>query len=257
VLVMREQGLGDGSRLAYADAGGRGRPLVALHGHFGRGRLWAPLAAALAPGWRVIAPDLPGHGRSAPAADNWLEATVERVGVLIERLGLRTPAVLGHSSGGIAAYTLAARRPDLVGALVTVEAPAVMSAVPDPEAWAGVPRRFATFSELRAAVPSPGHWESAAEFEDGWGFCFDPDDLMRARTALIGDHWRDWRGSRMPGLVVRGALSARLGHAHARELASRRSRTRLVELPGCGHVPQVDNPTAFAAAVRKFLDALV
>jgi esterase len=250
---MRELPLPDGSRMAYFDAGGRGLPLVCLHGHFGRGHQWARVAADLAPGRRVIAPDLPGHGRSDPAGEDWLTDTVERVAGLIAHLGLREPALLGHSSGGIAAYTLAARRPELVTALIAVEAPAVVSAVPDPGAWDAVPARFASFAALRAAVGSPWHWESAVEFDDGWGLRFDPAALMRARTRLIGDHWPDWRASRMPGLVVRGADSPRLGHAHARELAARRSRTRLAELPRCGHVPQDDDPAAFAAVVAEFL----
>jgi pimeloyl-ACP methyl ester carboxylesterase len=252
----RELPLPDGSRMAYFDSGGRGLPLVCLHGHFGRGHLWGPVAAALAPGRRIIAPDLPGHGRSSPAGDDWLVDAVARVGGLIERLGLREPALLGHSTGGIVAYTLAARRPRLIRALISVEAAAVVSAVPDPGAWDGVPARFESFAALRAAVDSPWHWESAAEFDDGWGFRFDAAALLRARAGLIGDHWLDWRGSRIPGLVVRGADSPRLGHAHAREMAARRPRTRLVELPGCGHVPQDDDPAAFAAAVRAFLDGL-
>jgi pimeloyl-ACP methyl ester carboxylesterase len=129
----------------------------------------------------------------------------------------------------------------------------VVSAVPDPDAWDRIPARFPTFADLRAAVDSPLHWESAAEFEDGWGFDFDPGELMRARARLIGDHWRDWRASRMPGLVIRGAESARLAPAHARELATRRTRTKLAELAGCGHVPQDEDPAGFAAAVTTFL----
>src|SRR5690348_10072188 len=115
-MQMRELDIG-GGRTAYLDTGGRGRAVLALHGHFGRGRHWARLAAALAPRFRIIAPDLPGHGRSDGAGEDWLGGTVARLAGLIERLGLRAPAVLGHSSGGIAAYTLAARREELVGAL--------------------------------------------------------------------------------------------------------------------------------------------
>jgi esterase len=217
---VRELPLPDGSRMAYFDEGGRGRPLVCLHGHAGRGELWGPLASALAPARRVIAPDLPGHGESDPAGGDWLADTVERVTGLVEGLGLREAALLGHSSGGVAAYTLAARRPELVGALVAVEAPAVVSS------------------------------------GDGWGVRADPDAQPGARMSLLGDHWLDWRASRMPGLVIRGADSPRLGHAHAREMAARRSRTKLVELARCGHVPQDEDPEAFAAAVRTFLDGV-
>src|SRR3954447_27061129 len=177
---MRELPLSDGSRTAYFDSGGRGRPVVCLHGHFGRGHLWGPVAAALAPAHRVIAPDLPGHGRWPRSTGDWLGDAVLRVGDLSTKLGLREPALLGHSSGGTVAYTLAARQPEQFAALISVEAPAVISAVADPEVWNGVPSRFASFADLRAAVASPWHWESAAEFDDGWGFRFDAASLMEA-----------------------------------------------------------------------------
>jgi pimeloyl-ACP methyl ester carboxylesterase len=54
--------LNDGRRLAYVDFGGDGAPILALHGHFGRARMFAPLAAALAPAYRVISLEQRGHG---------------------------------------------------------------------------------------------------------------------------------------------------------------------------------------------------
>ena len=54
----------NGRRLSYLDFGGTGQPLLALHGHLDQGLMWSGLAAALAPGWRVIAPDQRGHGDS-------------------------------------------------------------------------------------------------------------------------------------------------------------------------------------------------
>src|SRR5258707_5907341 len=59
----------DGRRLSYLDFGGNGRPLLALHGHLDQGATFAPLAHALAPQRRVIAPDHRRHGASDPASD--------------------------------------------------------------------------------------------------------------------------------------------------------------------------------------------
>ncbi|GAA3424437.1 hypothetical protein GCM10018953_16200 [Streptosporangium nondiastaticum] len=59
----------DGRRLSYVDFGGPGRPLIALHGHMSEGASFARVAAALAPEWRVIAPDQRGHGESDRAPD--------------------------------------------------------------------------------------------------------------------------------------------------------------------------------------------
>ncbi len=53
-----------GLTLSYLDAGGDGQPLLALPAHWMEARTYAPLAAALAPAWRVVALDQRGHGLS-------------------------------------------------------------------------------------------------------------------------------------------------------------------------------------------------
>ncbi|MGH4031003.1 alpha/beta fold hydrolase [Actinomycetota bacterium Odt1-20B] len=58
-----------GRRLSFLDFGGPGRPLPALHGHFGEGRTFTHLARELGDSWRVIAPDQRGHGHSDRPAD--------------------------------------------------------------------------------------------------------------------------------------------------------------------------------------------
>jgi esterase len=251
-VIERRLELAGGGTLAWIEFGSRGRPLLALHGNFGRGRLWAPLAEAIAPRWRVLAADLPSHGHSDSPDGDWLPAAVDAVAALAATLPV-PPVLAGHSIGGLVAYTLAAQRPELVAALIVVDTPASVGGIAaDTEA---LPDRFPTFAALRAALDDPWAWESAAEFDDGWGFLFDADELSAARAAVTGDHWARWRGSRMPALLVRGIDSPRLAAGHASEMASRRMNTRLVEIRG-GHSPQEDDPEAFADAVRTFLDGL-
>jgi esterase len=239
-------------RLAYHEWG-EGEPLLALHGHFGRGRVWAPLAEAL-PGWRVVAPDQRGHGRTGHARDYGREAYVADAAHLIEALGLAPAVVLGHSLGGVNAYQLAARRPELVRAVIVEDAPAEFGVRPDLDLWDG--RRFATLGELRAAVPHPVLWESAVEDEEGWGFRFDPAEINESRRLLAGDHWADWLAGEHPVLLLHGLESDTLPTAMAREMAARRPNTRLVEFPGAGHAIHDDDPEGFALAVASFLAEL-
>ncbi|EFE76023.1 MULTISPECIES: alpha/beta fold hydrolase [Streptomyces] len=58
-----------GRRLSFLDFGGPGRPLLALHGHFGEGCTFTRLAGELGDSWRVVALDQRGHGRSDRCAD--------------------------------------------------------------------------------------------------------------------------------------------------------------------------------------------
>ena len=242
-----------GRHLAYHDSG-EGAPLLALHGHFGRGRTWARLAERLAPGWRVVAPDQRGHGRSSAADDYGREGYVADAARVIEALGLAPAVVLGHSLGGVNAYQLAARHPQLVRAVIVEDAPAQLPERPDLDLWDGRP--FGSLAELLAAVPERALWESAVEDDDGWRFRFDPADINRSRRQIAGDFWADWLAGEHPVLLLHGLESDTLPTAQAREMARRRPHTRLVEFPGAGHAVHDDDPEGFALAVASFLEEL-
>jgi pimeloyl-ACP methyl ester carboxylesterase len=195
---------------------GAGQPLLALHGHLGRGRVWAPLAEAL-PGWRVVAPDQRGHGRAELADDYSRAAYVGDAAAVIEELGLAPAVVLGHSLGGVNAYQLAAWRPELVRAVIVEDAPAAMPVRPDLEG-------------------APPH-------------------INESRRLLAGDHWADWLAGDHPVLLLHGVESDTLSTGMAHEMARRRN-TRLVEFPGAGHAIHDDDPEGFALAVASFLAEL-
>ncbi|MGC4954679.1 alpha/beta fold hydrolase [Actinomadura citrea] len=255
-----------GLRLASIDFGGTGVPVLALHGHFGRARSFAPLAAALAPEYRVIALEQRGHGHSERGdGDFGQDAYVADAAEFARGLGLGPLIVLGHSMGGVTAFHLAARHPELVRALVVEEGgalnrpPEVPHPVLDVSDW---PRRAATLSGLRRQIEARGvpdasyFLESAVEHPDGWGLLFDYDDMMTSQRALIGDWWEQWLRSTCPALLVHGLDSFVLPTPMARLMARRRPDTVLREMPGCGHWPHDDDPDAFAETVRTFLDRL-
>lgn len=106
---------------------GEGRPLLLLHGVTLLADHWAPLLAKLR-GFRCIAVDLPGHGRSDPVDFRRLPLRrwyVGMLGALLDRLGLLAAPVVGHSLGGILGLWLALDAPRRVQALVVMGAPAV------------------------------------------------------------------------------------------------------------------------------------
>ena len=183
------------------------------------------------PAWRVVAPDQRGHGRSDPAPDYDRAGYVADAAHVIEALGLAPAVVLGHSLGGVNAYQLAARRPELVRAVIVEDAPAELPVRPDIEAWPAPP----------AAVRGAGDRAGGDE----------PLAAAAGRRPLGG-----LARQPHPVLLLHGLESDTLPTAQAREMARRRPNTRLVEFPGAGHTIHDDDPEGFALAVASFLSEL-
>src|SRR5690348_13984264 len=105
--------------LRYEDLG-TGRPVLLIHGFTNYGLAWAPqLAPLVHAGYRVILPDLHGHGASAPATSLCTVADLAADMVaLLDHLAIGCAALCGLSLGGMIALQLTIERPDRVAAAV-------------------------------------------------------------------------------------------------------------------------------------------
>lgn len=110
---------GDGTSLRVVGAG-EGRPIVLVHGLLVSLEVFAPVWDDLvAAGHRVIGVDLRGHGGSTVGNDgHGVENCGDDLAAVLDQLDLRGAVVVGHSMGGMAALSLAARRPDVMTARV-------------------------------------------------------------------------------------------------------------------------------------------
>lgn len=120
----------DGMRLACADSGGSGRPVILIHGWCCDRSFFQPqFDHFVGAGHRVIALDLRGHGESdAPHGAYSIEVFTDDVAWCLRQLAIERPVVVGHSMGGIIAFDLAARYPDLASAIVMIDSAVVRSA---------------------------------------------------------------------------------------------------------------------------------
>ncbi len=238
------------------DEGGDGRVLIALHAHLMDGQTFAPLAAALEPEWRMIAPDQRGHGYSSHAQSYTRGDYLGDLEALFAHLGMQQAVLLGNSLGGVNAYQFAARHPERVSALVIEDVGAVVSddisfILP----WAGV---FATREELANQIGArfaPYFEDSFRQIENGWRLAFEPSEMVESQRWLCGDHWQDWLATDCPALLVRGRDSRVTTAEELEEMARRRPNTALVTLDG-GHVPHKECPEEFNRAVLRFLTSL-
>jgi pimeloyl-ACP methyl ester carboxylesterase len=226
--------------------GGRGGPVVLLlHGLGATAEVWDGLIPLLPGAW--VAPDLPGHGGSAPLPHYTFPAVADAVGGLVDPAGT---VVLGHSFGGVIGLHLAGRAGvrTVVGLGIKVEwtseelARATALAVREPP-------RFATRAEalarhLRVAgldglvePDAPAAVAGVVEEGGSWRPAFDPgafgvgDPQMAALLAAAP----------VPVVLARGERDPMVSAEQLQALAP-----DAVDLPGLGHNAHVENPAAVA-----------
>jgi pimeloyl-ACP methyl ester carboxylesterase len=261
-------------RLRYF-VGGEGPPLVLVHGLGGAAANWIEVVRALAPRFRMLVPDLPGHARSRPLVGaTTLDTYADRLARLVEHEGLERAAFAGHSLGALVALRLAVARPKRVGALVLVGAAGIRSATREAERWLNVAafirpgrlyarqrERIARRKVLRYAVF--GYWGASdplALSDDAvQGFLANLGrhrDTKTARRALVRDDPRlDLERVQCPTLVIWGARDHQVPIDDAFEYA-RRLGAPLRVIADCGHLLIGERPGACADAISVFLETV-
>jgi pimeloyl-ACP methyl ester carboxylesterase len=248
---------------------GSGAPLVILHGLWGASENWLPVANRLSDRFRVILPDLRGHGRSPHADPMDYETMSDDVAALVESLSLPVPpALVGHSLGGKVAMTLRLTRPGLFSRVVIVDiAPrAYPPAFGEEHARLLAcmerldPSRFPTRAALTAAIHAllPG----------------DRDRQLLLKNIRRGDRGREWKVNlpslrahlatlldfpralppSLPGdelLFIKGELSAYIPDISS--LLGTFPSARLVQVAGSGHRLHEEQPDLLARLIRRFL----
>lgn len=262
-----------GVRMQYF-VGGKGPPLVLVHGLGGAASNWIELIPLLSARHRLLVPDLPGHGGStALPAVSGLEPFADRVALVAEREGMLPAPVVGHSLGGMVVLRLALRRPDDVQALVLAGAAglsignvwgrqllSLFTAI-RPGRLAGRHRGRVSRSPLLrrlvfgfVSVADPvGLTDTAVEgFLGAQLLHTDVDSAWQALR--VDDPRQELEAVRCPVLVLWGAEDVQLPLDDAFEY-TRRLRARLRVIPDCGHLLIGERPDACADAIETFLRA--
>lgn len=248
--------------------------VLLLHGLMGRAAHWATTARWMSARYRAVGLDQRGHGQSDKPAEGPYDrgAFVDDAEAAVEQLGLPPLALVGHAMGALTAWQLAARRPDLVRALVIADmrpSPLGEQSQREWEEWfASWPVPFATLADVRRWFgeddpslerPSPSRGEFFAEVmteqADGWRPVFSRRQMLQARETWVHDaHWDELGQVQCPTLVVRG-LDGELGRAEAQEMVRVLPRGIYAEVPDAGHLLHYDRPEEWRRVVEPFLHA--
>ena len=214
----------DGVRLAYrhwtGPADAEHPPVVLLHGVLQTGEGMRHLAEQLSLDREVLVPDLRGRGESDRPDGGYDPPTMaEDVAGLIDQLGIQRPALIGRLHGGLLAYHLAARRPELVCGVVLGDANPEVTADRAAQALADVsalPRQFASYADAtrfyeeglglspdRARHDIPSDLEAAPD--GGYRWRHDLEIVRRIEAAAIPrSDWEVLARVRCPALILRG-----------------------------------------------------
>lgn len=250
----------NGVRLHVQEAGDPdGAPVVFANSLGTDLRLWDALIPLLPEGLRLIRFDKRGHGLSScPDGPYTMDALASDAEALLENMSLGPVTFVGLSIGGMIGQSLAARRPDLVRALILSNTAARMG---DPSAW---PDRI-------AAINANGLASMEAAILDRWfgpEFRASPEaDLwgaMLSRTPQTGylgccaaiaetDLTEKACTLRLPTLAIAGSHDGASPPALVAATAALIDGATCHVIEGASHLPCVEKPVAYAAILNPFL----
>ncbi|HEX7058305.1 MAG TPA: alpha/beta fold hydrolase [Solirubrobacterales bacterium] len=267
-----------GRQVTYA-AAGEGPVLLLVHGMGGSFENWGEVIEPLARKHTVIAPDLPGHGESAPGGGDYsVGGLAAGLRDLLMALGHERATLVGHSLGGGIAMQFAYQFPEMVERLVLVssgglgpEVSPVLRAAALPgadlfiAATAGAGQRVG--SAVGRGLSAVGLRPSAdvAEVLRGYATLADPtrrSAFLATVRAVIGTRGqRVHAGDRLylaeavPVLIIWGDRDPIIPTHHGEDAHRRIPGSRLEVFEDVGHLPQLEAPLRFVVALEEFLAA--
>ncbi|OBJ47239.1 alpha/beta fold hydrolase [Mycobacterium sp. 1423905.2] len=242
--------------------GGRGEPVVLVHGLMGRGSTWSRQLPWLTELGSIFTYDAPWH-RGRDVADPHPISTERFVADLAEAVSaLGTPVTLvGHSMGALHSWCLAAQRPALVTALVVEDmAPDFRGRTTGPwEPWLhALPVEFSSAEQVLAEFgPVAGQYflEAFDRTDTGWRLHGHTSRWIEIAAQWgTRDYWTQWRQVQAPVLLIEAGNSV-TPPGQMRQMAESDCVRDYLLVPEAGHLVHDEAPEAYRRAVEAFLKA--
>ncbi len=265
-----------GRAVSYSEAGS-GEVLLLIHGMAGTAENWQSVIEPLALRHTVIAPDFPGHGLSEPGGGDYsLGSLASGLRDLLLALGHERATLIGHSLGGGVAMQFTYQFPEMVERLVLVSSGGLgpdvspvlrAAALPGADlfiaATAGVGSQAGSLLGRGLGMLGVRPSADVAEVARGYASLADPERrkaFLATLRAVVGTDGqrvaaldRIYLADALPLLIVWGDRDPIIPVSHGEDLHRELPNSHLEVFEGVGHVPQLESPGSFIAAVERFL----
>ncbi|MCG3208072.1 MAG: hypothetical protein FOGNACKC_01673 [Anaerolineae bacterium] len=257
--IVTDQGI------VHYEAYGRGRPVILLHGWLGSWGYWLETMEALKRQYRCYALDFWGFGESGKRRSSYhVNDFVNLVDQFMDRLGIESAPVVGHSMGGTVAVSLALAKPERVQRVIVVGSPIVGSSLHLFLRLAGKPWIASIVWQMPTALQLGIKVFSPYVVKD-WPHWYKMITRDLSRTTLeafflsIGSlHKTDLRpqlpGMTTPLMGIFGVGDNVVQPTQANIIASSAPVSRIKMMSGSGHFPMLDEPQSFNETLAEFLD---
>jgi pimeloyl-ACP methyl ester carboxylesterase len=256
-ITVRSKGvvLRDNTVVHYLEAG-QGPVLFLVHGLGSSSAVWRDDIDILAKKYRVIAPDLPGYGKSdRPRADYSIDYHAAVVKEFIDALGESKGAIAGNSLGGWIAAVFTLNNPGMVSHLILVDSAGLRRDTVPP-----VNLNPSTKEEQKAlllALYADPSRVTEKMINDQWEYRRDIQATVQATLASLKTRMPLLDGRlkniKTPTLIIWGKQDALIPLEFAGRFAKGIPGSKLVVIDKAGHLPQAEQPGAFCRAVKGFV----
>jgi pimeloyl-ACP methyl ester carboxylesterase len=239
---------------------GKGRPLILVHGAGGSSEYWGIQLSELSKKLRVIAIDLPGHGKSERLKGMVsIERYAEHVAGFVKQIKLDQAVILGHSMGGLVVQQLALKHPELIEKLIIVDSAAKFPGS-GPLGFADLVRNQP--EKLIELLPmffskktrSEGNLASILKHLEP-SSVFDPNILADDFEAADAVDLREKiKGITVSTLIIVGAEDI-LPLSLSQFLHESIKESEIEIIPDAGHLPMLEKPDEFNKAILRFIES--
>lgn len=252
----------------YFEEAGQGRPVICFHTAGADTRQWRHILndAEITAQHRVIAVDMPWHGKSLPP-EGWqteeylltTETYIEVVLAMVAALGLENPVYAGCSMGGRIALQLALRHPEPFRGFIAIEASDFQPAWYDidwfhrPDAHGGEMGAALVSANIAPQGPEAERWNTQWMFMQSGPGVFRGDLSFYTRDDSLVGRLGEIDTSARPLHIMVGEYDMTCTPEDAERTARAIPGATLALMPGIGHFPMSENPAAFR---RHFIAAL-